>query len=471
MINWRTFSNLNIFQALHFKQGFLGIGITDETGAETLLSPAELIQLKDVLSVGVGTFYYVHDTLGTASNAGEGTRQDPKTTADAGYSLCAANDTCIALPGHSESITADSGLDMDTAGVTFRGIGYGARRPTFNHNGIDLNKDMKMAAASNRLFNILVICSDVANDQVMALEMTATDCEVAYCEFRDDGTSQPLNYITVGVTADAECDRCYIHHNKFRVTGSGTAVSAISVKFDYTALRIEYNDIYGDWDNAGIEFVTAANTQLDLRVIGNDVTNNQTGNFAIDIHSTSSGSTGWVIGNHVRTDAINTGLFAGGCAATNNWWSDGEGVMANLNMGTSIAMKSEVTLAQSEEEMFIVTGGPILVTGFLAVVTEEGGEAAATLIDDVTIEAGTSIFNDITAELEIDDLAAEIYSQIEFLPTGPVIVAPTGDITAHGLNVVLEAGALDIDGVNDANVLATVYLAYTSLGGYVTVAA
>lgn len=460
----KFFNNIRVAGRILLGPAATGITVT-VGGSETTLSPAELLQLKAAVAASVGDTYYAHSD-GTSGQPG--TKDQPKATADQAYDLCSAGDTVILLPGHAESITADSGLDMDTAGVNVAGVGYGARRPTFNHNGTTATKDMKMAAASNRLSNILVVVSDVGNDQAMALEMTATDCEVAYCEFRDDGTSQALNYITIGVTADEECDRCYIHHNKFRVTGSGSANSAISVDFDYTSLRLEYNDIYGDWDEAGIIFQTAANAQVDLRVVGNDVTNNQSAKYAIDL--TASGSTGWVSGNKVRTNAPATALRAGGCAQADNWWSDGTAVSVALNQGSLTAVKTDVTVAAAEEEVFIVTGGPILVTGFTMLCTEEGAESSSTLLDDVTIEGGTSLLNDTTAELEIDDVAYEQFDIITVVESGPTIIEKTADITGHGSNRVLEAGALDIDGVNDGNVLATVTMTYTSLGGVVTVA-
>lgn len=473
MITWKDFSNLNIFRTLNFKKGSDGINI-NRTGAETVnLSTAELVQLKDIIANSAGNQFYAQATNGDDLAPGSAAR--PRATADGVYNLCLANDTAILLPGHAEDLDGDSALDMDLAGVTVHGVGYGARRPTLTFAGTDLNSDIKMAAASNRLFNVIIVASDAGDDQPMCIEMTATDCEIGYNEFRAEGGNEALNYITMGVTADAECDRCYIHHNKFSVVGAGVANSAISVDFDYTALRLEYNDIYGDWDEAGIMFQTAADAQIDLRVVGNNVTNNQAGIACIDVGSTTTGagaSTGWVYGNHVVNTTPDSAINAGGCGVADNWWSDGTTEEIPLNQGSLMAVKSEVDLCATEEECFIITGGPILVTGFIALVTVEGGEGVTILIDDVAIAAGgTSLFTDITAELEIDDTVLEVKGHLTMQPSGPSVVGTGGDIDNYKIGVVLEAGTIDIDGAGDANKTSTCIMTYTSLGGIVTIAA
>src|SRR3990167_2616461 len=57
----------------------------------------------------------------------------PFATLDYAVGQCTASngDIIYVMPGHAETISADSGVDVDVAGVTIIGVGRGASRPTF----------------------------------------------------------------------------------------------------------------------------------------------------------------------------------------------------------------------------------------------------------------------------------------------------------------------------------------------------
>src|SRR3990167_10978149 len=63
-----------------------------------------------------------------------GTKQYPFTTIDHAVGKCTANngDLIIVMPGHTETVTAAAGLDLDVAGITLIGVGNGSDRPTIN---------------------------------------------------------------------------------------------------------------------------------------------------------------------------------------------------------------------------------------------------------------------------------------------------------------------------------------------------
>lgn len=419
-----------------------------------------------------GLRFFVDSGHSDASDtAGYGTSpSSPFATADFGIEQCTANngDVVYVMAGHAENLEADSALDFDIAGVTMIGLGQGNSRPTFTFDGTDLNADAKLAAVGCSMHNLLFIFADPGNDQVMGVEVSFDDCEISHCEFRDNGTNQPLNMVTIG-TGDGTADRFYIHHCKFHGTGAGTAVSAIDVVGDHTSIRIEDNQIYGDYDNAGIDFDATANASLDANVLRNVVTNKLTSLRAIDLGA--SGSTGVCADNRIFTDKPELAIRTGGLAALNNIWSDGTSSSFDLSSGGGgglVCVKSKLNIGATEIDAFTVTGGPILVTGLIFQVTETAVEGATFIFDDMAIEGGgTSIFNDITQELNIDDVFA-VGDYITCEPiAGAVRVALDADIDAHGFSRVLEAGTIVSDGAATTDFEVNAMLFYHSLGGTV----
>ncbi len=83
--------------------------------------------------VFTGNVFFVDSTDGNASDdPSHGMKRAPFATMDYADGRCTANngDLVVVLPGHVETVIASAGLDLNTAGVTWRGIGRGSDRPT-----------------------------------------------------------------------------------------------------------------------------------------------------------------------------------------------------------------------------------------------------------------------------------------------------------------------------------------------------
>ena len=109
------------------------------------------------MGLGTGNRFYVDSGTGT-DGAGYGRNPDsPTATVDYAVGLCTASngDIIYVMPGHAESLGADSAVDVDVAGVTIIGLGSGALRPTFTATAIA--GDFKLAAASIRIENLLFL--------------------------------------------------------------------------------------------------------------------------------------------------------------------------------------------------------------------------------------------------------------------------------------------------------------------------
>jgi len=233
---------------------------------------------------------------------------------------CTANngDIIYVMPGHTKTITADSGIDIDVAGVSIICLGSGSDRPTFTFTTAT-TADFKMAAANTRLYNALFVTNYDGHD--MAIEIGADDVEIGWCEFRE-GTHQPEFGIQVGASgSDNDADRAWIHDCKFYVPTAGDGDAAISVLKDMVGVKIERCVIYGDFDLAGIDVPTGADAQVDMLISDCVVTNLLSANHAIQVSSDTS--TGKIVNCMLESDAIGTSIDAGGLEVYTVLWSDG----------------------------------------------------------------------------------------------------------------------------------------------------
>jgi len=294
--------------------------------------------------------FYVSSATGSdVPHYGE-TWQKPFASISYALDQCTANngDAIYVLSGHTKTITADSGVDIDVAGVSVIGLGQGSDRPTFTFTTAT-TADFKMAAANTRLYNMLFVTNFDEHD--MAIEVSADDVEIGWCEFRE-GTHQPEFGIQVGAgSADNDADRCWIHDCKFYVPTAGDGDAAISIAKDMTGVKIERNVIYGDFDLAGISVPTGGNAQVDLLISDCVVTNLLTSQHAIEI--IDANSTGKIVNCYLETDAIGTSIDAGGLEPYNVLWSDGtDQVMAALALapvgGASTFTTDELAAIEGE---------------------------------------------------------------------------------------------------------------------------
>lgn len=150
-----------------------------------------------ILNTYAGNVWWVDSGAGSDGNDGTVTR--PFATLDYAVGKCTANngDLIVLKPGHSESVIADSGVDIDVAGVSVVGLGTGADRPTFTFTTA-VTADFKLAANNVTVENILFKAGIDA--LTGPIEVSADDCAIINCEYQDDDTN---NYETVDVIVTA----------------------------------------------------------------------------------------------------------------------------------------------------------------------------------------------------------------------------------------------------------------------------
>jgi hypothetical protein len=206
-----------------------------------------------------GNIFFVDsgETTNGADSAGYGRSPDaPFLTLDYAVGLCTASngDVIYCMPGHAENLTADSDVDVDVAGIRIVGLGYGATRPTFTATAIA--GDFKLAAASAWIENLLFLSGVDATTGL--LEISAADCVVKNCEFRDS-VDQATDML---ITVDG-ADRLLIDECKFNMAAAAGANSAIALDGSDDC-EILNTRIYGNFAVGAIDLRTTASARVDF---------------------------------------------------------------------------------------------------------------------------------------------------------------------------------------------------------------
>lgn len=218
-----------------------------------------------------------------ADSTNNGTSRDkPFATLDYAIGRATANngDVIYVCEGHTESLAADSAVDVDVAGLSIIGLGRGASRPTFTATATA--GDFKLAAASSHIENLLFLSGIDATTGM--LEISGADCSVAGCEFRDS-VGQATDCL---ITVDG-ADRLLIDGCKFNMAAAAGANSAIALVGSDDA-EIRNCTIYGNFAVGAIDLRTTASARVDIH----DCKIWTANSADIAIVDTVTGSTGWI---------------------------------------------------------------------------------------------------------------------------------------------------------------------------------
>lgn len=242
--------------------------------------PGGIFSVED-LALSTGERIFVDD--GGTDAAGYGKNPEtPVATLDYAVGLATADqgDIIFVMPGHAEDLGADSAVDIDKAGLTIIGLGFGRNMPTFNATAIA--GDFKMAAARTTIKNLRFTGGIDATTGI--LEISAADCAVLDCEYRDV-TGQATDV----VMTTAAADRLLIDGWKHFGAAAAGANSAIAlVGLDDFELRNFY--MYGNFAVGAVDVRTTAAVRLNIHD-GKIWTANAAD---IGIVDTITGSTGFI---------------------------------------------------------------------------------------------------------------------------------------------------------------------------------
>lgn len=195
------------------------------------------------------------------SNSNPGTYLKPFSTIDYAVGKCKANrgDVIYVMPGHVETISAASSLDLDVAGIKVIGLGRGSKQPRldFTATAGTVTVDADDVSIVNMNFHANVSAVVIG----LSILTLATDCLVKDCTFDVEaaGTDEFNRAINVGVG----CDRLVIDGCKIDM-GIGGAVAAISLVGATTDVLIQNNMIRGDYSTGNITSETTASVNVHI---------------------------------------------------------------------------------------------------------------------------------------------------------------------------------------------------------------
>ena len=410
-----------------------GIDLADRGNDYGIVTQVEM----ELGKVFTGNLFVVDsgNTLGS-DNASSGNFNRPYSTLDYAIAKCAANngDLILVLPGHAETLAADSAVDIDVAGVTVVGVGDGEARPIFSF-ATAAAADFKLAAANVTIHNLVFKCN--ITSQAMMIETSGDDCEISYCEFRE-GSATGLTFISIGL-ADGDSDRAHIHHCIFQATTAGNYDNAITVLFDMNGILVNDCHIHGDFDVAGIGIPTAGNAQVDITILNCTITNLLTGQHAIEIIGTAS--TGKIIDCNVSSDAVGTAIDAGGLEMFNckfNIGTDQGGDISFPISGESYIQVAVKNAALDDtDDLFDVNTGSVIVYALYATCEVDGtaSPVVSLLLDaDDTVNVVLATGTDIAAVNVADTIT---------ITNGAIAINATGADTAVMLPVIIKAGVIE----------------------------
>jgi len=179
-------------------------------------------------------------------------------TLDAAIGACVANrgDVIHVLPGHSESVTAADGVDLDVVGVTVIGHGRGSDRPTFTFDTA-ITAQMQVAAANVTLQNLVL--ENGIDNLTNALNIDAANCLLKDIETVDNDSNYHCDdFIVTTANADDLKIKGWKHKAASGKTGAQTALSIVGGD----NIEVDDFDVDGDFAVAAIENVTTAATNL-----------------------------------------------------------------------------------------------------------------------------------------------------------------------------------------------------------------
>ncbi len=139
------------------------------------------------------------------SDGNRGTYDQPFGTLAYAISQCVANrgDIIFIKPGHAETITANTALPFNIAGVAIVGLGAGAMRPTFTFTTANSNR-IPVSAANMSVRNCIFV-GNFLSIATCFLLTTAPEFEVDSCAFRDtDATHGFLSILTTTVSVNSD---------------------------------------------------------------------------------------------------------------------------------------------------------------------------------------------------------------------------------------------------------------------------
>lgn len=345
-----------------------------------------------ILGLGTGSVFYV-DSAATGDADGT-TWANAVVTVEGAIAECTASagDYILVAPGHGETASTTT-LDIDKNGITIIGLGKGNERPTYTYDGAT---DVVTFGASGdhcSIQNFRFVSSVTAVANAIVVEAGCTDFVIKDCVFEAEATTVDEFIDTILISGTAS-DRGKIINCRFLGDVGANADPKSSINFvDCDYLQIIGNEFSGDIGDAHIFNETTASNYITIK--DNLIYNGYIGGN-LDITpciSLVAATTGWISNNMCVTNVATPDLaiVAADCYLFENYYNESQGgAFGGQRVGTRAGETycSTMTATSTNDDLFDVSGGPILITSFTGVVTVQIGSVANTIAIDLNADAG-----------------------------------------------------------------------------------
>ena len=171
---------------------------TNFIGSGVSVNGAPLLPGGGSVPLGTNYFFVCNATGANGSDGNAGTMDAPFATLDFAVGQCAANlgYVIVVMQGHAETLTSNTALLLDVAGITIVGLGTGADRPTFTLSTANTCR-IPVSAANIKIQNCIFI-GNFLSIATCFLLTTAPGFWVDSCAFRD--TSAILGFLSIITT-------------------------------------------------------------------------------------------------------------------------------------------------------------------------------------------------------------------------------------------------------------------------------
>ncbi len=244
------------------------------------------------------------------SDGNKGTYDSPFSTLDYAVGQCTASrgDIIVIKPGHAETLSSATALNLDVAGITIIGLGTGSLRPTFTLDTAT-TATIPVSAANIAIKN----CIFTANfaDIVSAFTLTtAKHFALEGCYVKATATNMNFIHVIDTNTTTADADGLYIDSLKWIDPDAATlALALVDGTNDDWSIKNSYINIGGTTTAASLCTIAAGKLLTNLKVMGNFVQKiGQTDGSAGFLLSTNgSTNSGVIAGNYTQNadDAAN----------------------------------------------------------------------------------------------------------------------------------------------------------------------
>lgn len=224
--------------------------VGQQSGGGTYVSNATLT---------TGQIWYVDSATGTDAVGYGQTPDAPFDSMNYCDTILAANsrgnkgDVVIVMPGHTETISTAGGCDLNTAGVTWKGVGSGASTPVLSFGGV-VGADLNVDAAGITLENFRITTTlDALTGPIDVNANAFTFKNILF----EDGTGQVTDFIV----ADANADKMVIDGLRY-IGASAAGTNAMIALIGCDDVEIKNCFIFGNFAVGAIDCRTTAVVRL-----------------------------------------------------------------------------------------------------------------------------------------------------------------------------------------------------------------